>query len=214
MSGHDHDHEGEPVPGLPERLPEGEHILWQGAPRWTSLAVRAFHVRKLAIYFGLLMLLRALESVRAGSTTIEAAADATGLLPLALLALGLVLLLARLSAGSTLYTLTNRRLVMRFGIALPMSVNVPYRMVDSASIRLFGNGCGDLPLQLADGQRLGYVVTWPHVRLGKGGKAGPMLRSVPGAEQVGTLLVQALERENGQSRRSEALAVNGSAAVA
>ncbi|MGA1462008.1 MAG: hypothetical protein ACO37Y_02315, partial [Steroidobacteraceae bacterium] len=91
MSDHDHDHEGEPVPGLPERLPEGEHILWQGAPRWTSLAVRAFHVRKLAIYFGLLMALRALESIRAGSTLVEAAAEATGLLPLALLALGLVL---------------------------------------------------------------------------------------------------------------------------
>jgi len=210
----DHDHEGEPVPGLPERLPEGEHILWQGAPRWTSLAVRAFHVRKLAVYFGALMTLRVVESAGAGSPAAEMASDALGLLPLATLALGLVMLLAWLSARSTLYTLTNRRLVMRFGIALPMSINVPYRMVDSAAIRLFGNGCGDLPLQLTEGQRLGYVVTWPHVRLGRGGKPGPMLRSVEDAEAVGTLLVQALERENGRTRHGQAVAVGNTAAMA
>jgi hypothetical protein len=44
----------EPVRGLPENLPEGEHILWQGGPKWTALAVRALHVRAVAIYFALL----------------------------------------------------------------------------------------------------------------------------------------------------------------
>ena len=31
----------EPVPGLPEQLPEGERLRWQGAPKWAALAVRA-----------------------------------------------------------------------------------------------------------------------------------------------------------------------------
>ena len=38
--------------GLPERLPDGERLLWQGAPDWRALARQAFHVRGLAIYFG------------------------------------------------------------------------------------------------------------------------------------------------------------------
>ena len=47
------EHDFEPVHGLPAHLPQGERLLWQGAPSWRSLAIRAFHVRKVAIYFGL-----------------------------------------------------------------------------------------------------------------------------------------------------------------
>lgn len=39
--GHPHGHDDfavEPIPGLPELPPEGEHILWQGAPCWHALA--------------------------------------------------------------------------------------------------------------------------------------------------------------------------------
>ena len=43
------DYAGEPIPGLPADLPEGERLLWQGSPAWMSLAVRAFHIRKVAI---------------------------------------------------------------------------------------------------------------------------------------------------------------------
>ena len=43
--------EFEPQHGLPERLPAGEKLLWQGAPGAWRLAVQAFHFRKLAIYF-------------------------------------------------------------------------------------------------------------------------------------------------------------------
>ena len=42
-------------PGLPEPLPHGERILWQGAPAWGSIARRVFHLRKVALYFGVLL---------------------------------------------------------------------------------------------------------------------------------------------------------------
>ena len=41
-----------------------------------------------------------------------------------------------------------------------------------------------------------------------------MLRSVEDAEAVGTLLVQALERENGRTRHGQAVAVGNTAAMA
>ena len=34
MSEHHDDFDFEPVRGLPQVLPEGERLLWQGAPRW------------------------------------------------------------------------------------------------------------------------------------------------------------------------------------
>ena len=53
-----HEHEFEAALGLPEELPTGEQILWQGAPNWISLGVEAFHLRSLGIYFGLMLLLQ------------------------------------------------------------------------------------------------------------------------------------------------------------
>ncbi|MBT5209757.1 MAG: PH domain-containing protein, partial [Halieaceae bacterium] len=49
------EYEYEPINGLPENLPEGESIVWQGAPRWTALANRVFQVRTLALYFAALI---------------------------------------------------------------------------------------------------------------------------------------------------------------
>jgi hypothetical protein len=186
------EHEFEPVKGLPEYLPAGEHLLWQGAPSFRGLALRAFHVRKVAIYFGLLMAWRAGADLAAGQSAAMAAGSALGLLPLALLAVGLLLLLARLNAQATVYSITNRRVVMRFGVALPMALNLPFKAIDSAALRRHADGSGDLPLALAEGQRIGYFVNWPHVRPGRKGRSQPMLRSIPDADAVAALLAQAL----------------------
>jgi len=186
------EHEFEPVKGLPEYLPEGERLLWQGAPSFRSLALRAFHVRKVAVYFGLLMAWRAGTDLADGHTAAMAAGSALGLLPLALAAIGLLLLLARLNARATVYSITNRRVVMRFGVALPIALNLPFKAVESAALLRHADGSGDLPLTLAEGQRIGYFVNWPHVRPGRKGRSQPTLRSIPDADAVAALLAQAL----------------------
>jgi membrane protein YdbS with pleckstrin-like domain len=48
------EHGLEPIPGLPEVLPEGEVLLWQGAPASTEIAQRVFLVRWVIGYFLLL----------------------------------------------------------------------------------------------------------------------------------------------------------------
>ncbi|MFM7692363.1 MAG: hypothetical protein ACKPAC_23350, partial [Alphaproteobacteria bacterium] len=45
------EHGLEPIPGLPEALPEGEVLLWQGAPAWTEIAQRVFLIRWVMAYF-------------------------------------------------------------------------------------------------------------------------------------------------------------------
>ena len=55
-----HEHEFEAAPGLPEPLPPGERIVWQGAPDWRVLALHAYHLRQLAGYFGVMMAIQAL----------------------------------------------------------------------------------------------------------------------------------------------------------
>ena len=36
-------------------LPEGERVLWQGAPSWRGVARRTLHTRKIAGYFAALI---------------------------------------------------------------------------------------------------------------------------------------------------------------
>ena len=55
-----HEHEFEAAPGLPEPLPSGERLLWQGRPDWVVQAIEDFHVRKLAIYFLVMLVVQAL----------------------------------------------------------------------------------------------------------------------------------------------------------
>ena len=53
IDNHGHEYEFEPQFGLPERLPQTERILWQGAPDAGTLAQSAFHLRKFGVYFAL-----------------------------------------------------------------------------------------------------------------------------------------------------------------
>lgn len=182
------EYEFEPVPGLPEELPEGENILWQGSPDWRSLARRAFHLRVLALYFVALLALRSGVSLWSGSGIAAAAESAAVLTVLGLCAAGLFALFAWLIARTTLYTITSKRLVMRFGIALPMSVNLPFARIQAAAVRSYRHGFGDIPVSLDNSHRASYIVMWPHVRPWKFRRPEPMLRGVADAMAVAELL--------------------------
>ena len=113
------------------------------------------------------------------------------LAPLALLALALLTVLAWLSSRTTVYTLTNRRVVMRVGIVLSITFNLPLRQVESAGLRPVRGGHGDIALVLAPGERIAYLHLWPHVRPWQLRRTQPMLRCVADAATVGQLLTRA-----------------------
>ncbi len=176
------EHDDEPVRGLPGFLPKDEEILWQGTPDWKRLAVNALHVRKVAIYFALLAVFGAVSA----SWTGVLATLGVGIAGIAILAL-----IAWGTARSTVYTLTNRRVVMRIGIALPKCINLPLSLIKSADLSLNADGTGDIPLTLNGEQRLGYLQLWPHARAWKLREPQPMLRAVPEAQKIATLLARA-----------------------
>jgi hypothetical protein len=185
-------HENEPIRGLPGLLPEGERIVWQGAPHWPSLARNALHVNKVAAYFLLLLVWRLTTLATDNAPPAQALAGALWPLPLAAIALGLLALFAWLVARTTVYTLTNRRVVMRIGVALSMTLNFPFRVIASADLVTFANGAGNLPLKLGSADHLAYLVLWPHVRPWRFARPEPMLRCIPDAARVAKLLADAL----------------------
>ena len=182
------EHAAEPVPGLPEELPAGERMLWQGSPSWRALAVRALHARKVGAYFALLAAWHVVEASGGGAGFLEAVRGALWLLVLGAAAVGVLALLAWALARSTIYTVTTARVVLRFGVALPMSVNLPLRLVEAADLVRHRDGSADLPLTLVHGQRIGYLLTWPHVQPWRLFRVRPMLRGVVDAEAAATAL--------------------------
>lgn len=188
----DHDHEPEPIPGLPEELPEGERILWQGAPRGGALARRVFHVGIVTGYFAILMGWTALTAFYDGRSLPVAAGEIVNLAVVAALALGLLAGLGYAYARSTMYTITNRRVAIRSGVALPKTVNVPFAQVKDAQVKLYNDGTGDLQTTLTGPERINYLLLWPHVRPFKVANAQPMLRSIEQPAEVARLLAEAL----------------------
>lgn len=186
------EYESEPVPGLPENLPEGEHILWQGRPKWTALVMRAFHIRAVAIYFALLGVWFARAAYLEGASNREVAEAFAAVLPGAAIALALLAALAYVTARVALYTITNRRVVMRFGIALPMVLNIPFKQIRSADFRPHHDDTGDIPLSVNAPKRQSMIVLWPHVRPWRTTEPEPMLRCVPDARRVADVLANAL----------------------
>ena len=194
-----HEHEFEPQFGLPEPLPADERILWQGAPDWRTLARSAFHVRKLAVYFGVILALRLAFVVADGGVAAEAVKAIAMLLPLALLAIAISATLAWLSSRTTVYTITDKRVVMRIGIVLSMTFNLPLKRLATAGLRLNADGSGDIPLALAGSDTIAYLHLWPHARPWRVAKTEPMLRCVPNAAEVSSLLANAWAQVNGIS---------------
>ena len=178
--------------GLPEKLPEGERILWQGTPEWRSLARRAFRTNVVGIYFTMLIIWRIVGALMAGHTLGYALASGLSSVALGATVIGIFCLLSWLMARSTTYSITNRRVVITYGIALPKSVNLPFSRIDAADLRAHTEGTGDIALKLPPATRLSYLLLWPHVRAGVGGKTEPVLRCIEQPAQVAEILVHGL----------------------
>jgi len=185
------DFQTEPVRGLPEALPEGEHILWQGQPAWWSLAQEALSFWWVAGYFTLLFAWRTVGGA-ATETWAASATAASFFLALGGIVCALLILIAFVQAKATVYTITNKRVALRIGAALTMTLNIPFRQVANADLKLRKDGSGTIALELMEeGIRLSYILTWPHVRPWKMKHTQPALRCVPEAEKVAILLAEA-----------------------
>lgn len=183
-----HEHEFEAAPGLPEPLPAGERILWQGSPDWRLLGNDAFHLKTLSIYFALMVVLQAVMS---WEPALGLTKNLLSLLTSALLAsvaLGLLALTAWLSARTTLYTITDKRIIMRIGIVLTLTFNLPLSRINAAQIKNSKDGKGDIALDLQGPDRIAYLHLWPHARPWHLKQPQPMLRALPEVANVASLL--------------------------
>ncbi|MEL7203659.1 MAG: photosynthetic complex putative assembly protein PuhB [Pseudomonadota bacterium] len=220
MKNDDPDFKFEPVLGLPEHLPKGEEVLWQGRPEWWVLAKEALLVRWVIGYFLLLAVWRVVSLLDQGPLG-TAAASAVPFLACGAVAAGILSLMAFVLARTTVYTITNRRVVMRIGAALTITLNLPFKQIKNAELDLRKAGTGTIALDLDQRTRLSYLVCWPHVRPWSIRNTKPALRCIKDAKHVGELLAETaeadlnrpqIERTRPETRSPSAVSVPGATA--
>ena len=189
---HHDDFKFEPVHGLPEALPEGEHILWQGRPNSLRLAKDAWKLNWVLGYFVVLCIWRVGISSTAVPLT-EAMGHGVPFLIAGALAGTILYVLAVVQARSTVYTLTNKRVAMRIGAALTMTLNLPYVQIRNAELMVRKSGMGTIAFDLMGDTRLSYLMTWPHTRPWRFAKTQPAFRAIPDAARVAAIFAEAAE---------------------
>lgn len=214
IESHGHEHELEPQYGLPERLPANEKILWQGSPDARVLARSAFHIRKLALYFVALVAINAASVVADGATAMDVLLALVWPTGLSALALAGVWTLAWLTARTAVYTVTDRRVVMRIGIVLTLTFNLPLRTIETAAMRQGPNGHGDIVLALKGPDHIAWLHLWPHARPWHLTRTQPMLRALPQVANVAALLQKAWSAQTGGAVEPLATPASGQQAEA
>ena len=196
------EHEFEAEFGLPEKLPKGERILWQGSPDTKTILSKVFHIKLLSIYFGLLLAYRLVTGFGDGESITTILYSALTILALSGLGLGLVGLIGYLIASTAVYTITNKRVVMRIGIVLNMTFNFPLKMIESADCGFTKEGAGDIYLKLSKGTKIAIFHLWPHARPGKWAVPQPTFRSIKNCSEVAQILVDAWAAQNNVMART------------
>lgn len=186
------------VPGLENVLPPGEEPLWVGAPHAAAVARYALHVRKLALYFAVLLGLRGVMLLDTSAPLVSLIDGLTWLLLLGvatvLFASGLSVLVARTSV----YVVTPRRVVMRIGVAIPVTINIPLRQIEAVSLRVARDGTGDVAFTLGSNVRIAYLLLWPHARPWNLRAPQPSFRAIANASAVGALVARAVAGETAE----------------
>lgn len=183
------------IKGVPHALPAGERVLWQGAPDARAVARHIFHQRGIALYFAVMLTVWAFGT-SAQLASAEFVAGFALRMALIILALGVVEGLARIVARTSVYAITDRRVVLRIGMVIPMSINIPFALLTSADVGAFRDGTGQLSLSLEKGHRIAYIALWPHCRVFTFNQPSPVLRGLLEPSMVGELLANAVSKAN------------------
>lgn len=173
---------------LPGRLPENETVLWTGRPYWLAIARDGLHLHGLAAYGALLVVSVVATAAWRGASAHEVLFDGGLALAAAAIPVLVVLAFAWLSAWTARYVITNRRVVMRVGVALTMSVNLPFARIASAGLKKRGK-TGEIALKLTARDGLAALMLWPHTPFIR---VEPTLRGLRDADHAGQILAQAL----------------------
>lgn len=185
----------EPVRGLPEQLPEGEKILWQGSPSGLALAFGAFRLRWIIGYFVVMTLFRTANLTASDAAPAALTEAVTSSLIFCAVATAIVLGLAWSMSRAAVFTITNHRVVLRYGVAIRKYVNVPFSKMGAAQLSRKSARVGDISFKVTGPGKPPYLHLWPFARPLKFSDPQPMMRGIKEPDMVAETLARAVQAQ-------------------
>lgn len=185
--------------GLPGPLPAGEHIIWQGSPNARAVGRQVMKTRWIAAYFGVMLAWLVITGLYFGRSADDI------IISLVIMALAGVIVVGFFEwyawgvHKTTIYTITTRRVVMKFGVALPTAFNLPFSEMEAVDVRERADGSGDIALRFNPDVRLAWLVFWPHVRGLRMGRPEPQMIGLDDVSEVAGLLATQLHAHLGRT---------------
>jgi hypothetical protein len=189
-----HTHEFEPTFGFPESLPTSEKVLWQGSPCAWLIARRIFFLPYLFFYF--LMFSCLALTVNSDVLTLkDLFVKFLSYMSLGMVAIFILLAISFLISSTTMYSITDKRVVMRIGIVLNLSLNIPFSKIETAELKAYPDKSGDISLNLVPDNKIAYLHLWPHCRPWFFSSPRPRLSCLKNVEVIASCLTSSWEEQ-------------------
>ena len=182
---------------LPEEVgksvPEGEKVCWVGKPNWVSFGFHVFGIKYLVIYF-IISAFYSVSQIELDFSLNAFIGEYISFVVSGVIASLILFLLSYVSARHTCYVITEKRLVIRTGVALVFLLNVPFKNVISIDKQSLYYGVGNLSFKTQSKKRIPYFSCWPSVRSGSFLETIPTFRSIANIEEIGNLVGEMAEK--------------------
>jgi membrane protein YdbS with pleckstrin-like domain len=179
--------------GEVSRLPDGERVLWTGAPDRRALARWFLRERWIMLFVLISFAIGAADALQHTDGAVPRLLGvATLSAVLALVAIVSVRVLAWQIARSSKYVITDRRVYFNIGIVMRADANIPYTSVETIDLRRRPDGSADLMVTLRDEQEIPWLLLFPHMTWRGHRRGRPTFRALRTPQPAADAVVSAL----------------------
>ena len=170
-----------------DAIPNGESILWKGRPSLWGFSWNLFGLKWITLYLSMLSIVSVARFFASDFYT----AFYVDFLPFFLSGIfaSIILIgLAAIQAYSTVYIITENRVIIKTGAALSFLISMPFKKIKEVNLQKRGASIGTISFELFSNKRVPYISCWPSVRPWKFKKTQPAFSCVRSVDEVATIL--------------------------
>ena len=170
-----------------DAIPEGESILWKGKPSFWGFSWYFFGLKLLAFY---LIILSVVFAARLTVTDFFTAfvVDFLPFLLSGILTSCILMALAKIQSQSSVYIITENRVIIKSGAALAFLISMPFKKIKAVNLQKRKGSLGTISFELNSGKRVPYISCWPSVRPWRFKKTEPAFSCIENVDEVATIL--------------------------
>jgi len=170
-----------------DAIPNGESILWKGRPSLWGFSWNLFGLKWITLYLSMLSIVSVARFFASDFYT----AFYVDFLPFFLSGIFASIILIGLAATqtySTVYIITENRVIIKTGAALSFLISMPFKMIKEVNLQKRGASIGTISFELLSEKRVPYISCWPSVRPWKFKRTQPAFSCVRSVDEVATIL--------------------------